>query len=155
VACFLFHVVSFTAVYSLFNNFIFFPFNGTRSVTIGARACLARPCPKCRVTDCNILTSSAFSTKVRTLPVVYSIYDVLVEPERRRLTLLGTVPGTNADSRLPTIVRIEKTAFSADSASSFFLPPPDGLISKTTLIQSTDIVSACAGLKSCSAFIKL
>lgn len=79
------------------------------------------------------------------------------EPEKCRLTLLGTFPPSSFSSsnsvvdgetvvagkstdRSPAIVRVEKTAFSPDCATELFSRDSEGLVRKVELMQSTDIV---------------
>ncbi|KAK7466398.1 hypothetical protein VKT23_005121 [Stygiomarasmius scandens] len=73
------------------------------------------------------------------------------EPEKCRVTLLGTLPAritsneispqdsVNAEQRLQTIIRIEKTAFSPACPQAFF--GSQALISDINLVESTDIYS--------------
>ncbi len=83
----------------------------------------------------------------RCLPTI-SIAKIYPEPEKCRLTLLGTLPaswnGSTSDSRLRAIIRIEKNAFASENAPSFF----EQLIHKMEVMESTDIVrypsSSCA-----------
>ncbi|KAG7093552.1 hypothetical protein E1B28_007222 [Marasmius oreades] len=76
------------------------------------------------------------------------------EPEKCRLTLLGTLPGSwadkttilNSDERLQAIVRLEKTAFVTGCAEELFHPDDAvALISGTRLLGSTDIYSWLSG----------
>jgi len=63
------------------------------------------------------------------------------EPDRCRLTLLGTLPSTwettvaAEDRRLPAIIRIEKNAFASEHIALFFKE----LVHKTEVMGSTDI----------------
>ncbi|KAJ7588136.1 scavenger mRNA decapping enzyme [Mycena floridula] len=63
------------------------------------------------------------------------------EPDKCRLTLLGILSASwsslqgQGDDPLPAIIRLEKTAFSADTAHSFF----SEITNKINLVESTDI----------------
>ncbi|KAJ8095145.1 hypothetical protein PM082_010367 [Marasmius tenuissimus] len=83
------------------------------------------------------------------------------EPEKCRITLLGTLPALwsdrtteavlDSEERLQAIIRIEKTAFSSDYAGDFFHPAEDvGLIRQLKLMESTDIYTWLAGWLSSS-----
>ncbi|KAJ6621417.1 hypothetical protein B0H10DRAFT_2018465 [Mycena sp. CBHHK59/15] len=79
---------------------------------------------------------------------------LLEEPEKCRLTLLGTFPASSflqshpdtpgtTDARksvLPAIIRIEKTAISLEVSQNIFSGKLGGLLSQVKCVENTDIV---------------
>ncbi|KAJ6518739.1 scavenger mRNA decapping enzyme [Mycena sanguinolenta] len=77
---------------------------------------------------------------------------LLEEPEKCRLTILGSFPASflghseqESTDTLPAIIRIEKTAIPVDLSSCIFPDQPGGFLSKVNCMESTDIYMWLAG----------
>ncbi|KAJ7115898.1 mRNA decapping enzyme [Mycena epipterygia] len=77
---------------------------------------------------------------------------LLEEPEKCRLTLLGTFPASflphlapELADTLPAIIRIEKTAIPVDAAQHIFPGKLGGFLSHVKCVESTDIYMWLAG----------